>query len=205
MLLIFQSTLGGSEKFLLLRGGAQKVCFQSGGGVKKVFNPYFPHLPTIHINNDHSTPSQGKVFDINVVRLYFRIFENLRNCSQEMFSSVSFQRCLPYSAGWLSSNTSVPATWRSVILCCVTIHSVIWRENVLEWYILQFPDSAGRKFCSTRLGFEGRRLDMIARDLVTIFHISMLHNPPLCHVIEHYSAGGNPQSLNFQFPTYEQA
>jgi hypothetical protein len=82
-----------------MRGGAQKVCFESGGGVKKVFNPYFPHLPTIHINNDHSTPSQGKVFDINVVRLYFRIFENLRNCSQEMFSSVSFQRCLPYSAG----------------------------------------------------------------------------------------------------------
>ena len=42
-----------------MSGEAQKVCLQSGGGggegVKKVFNPYFPHLPTpLPINNDHS-------------------------------------------------------------------------------------------------------------------------------------------------------
>ena len=59
LLLIFQSTLGGGggEKFLLLWVGRHKTFAFSleGGGVKNVFNPYFPHLPTpLPINNDHS-------------------------------------------------------------------------------------------------------------------------------------------------------
>ena len=60
LLLIFQSTLGGGgggrKVSTFMSGEAQKVCLQSGGGgVKKVFNPYFPHLPTpLPINNDHS-------------------------------------------------------------------------------------------------------------------------------------------------------
>ena len=64
LLLIFQSTvfewgLGGWGRKVstFISGEAQKVCLQSGGGggVKNVFNPYFPHLPTpLPINNDHS-------------------------------------------------------------------------------------------------------------------------------------------------------
>ena len=46
---------GGRKVSTFMSGEAQKVCLQSGGGVKKVFHPYFPHLPTpLPINNDHS-------------------------------------------------------------------------------------------------------------------------------------------------------
>ena len=45
---------GGRKVSTFMSGEAQKVCLQSGGGgVKKVFNSYFPHLPTpLPINND---------------------------------------------------------------------------------------------------------------------------------------------------------
>jgi hypothetical protein len=50
-----------------MRGRAQKVCLQSSGGVKKVFNPYFPHLPTppLPINNDHSLMLQNTFIVMN--------------------------------------------------------------------------------------------------------------------------------------------
>jgi hypothetical protein len=50
-------------------GRHKKFAFSlEGGGVKKVFNPYFPHLPTpLPINNDHSlkeTSTWEEIFDI---------------------------------------------------------------------------------------------------------------------------------------------
>ena len=54
---IHKGGFGGSVKFLPLWGGRHKKYALSleGGGVKKDFNRYFPHLPPHPpINNDHS-------------------------------------------------------------------------------------------------------------------------------------------------------
>ena len=77
-----------------MSGEAQKVCLQSGGGggggVKKVFKPYFPHLPTpLPINNDHSLSWRVLWMEIiALVEIYIHLLDLTRNsCEKCTFRS----------------------------------------------------------------------------------------------------------------------
>ena len=72
-------TGGGAEKFLLSWGGGGTKSLPSvWRGVKKVFSPYFPHLPTpLPINNDHSL--NLFIYDTydNTIKTYFIVLKQV--------------------------------------------------------------------------------------------------------------------------------